>query len=257
MKNQCLNILLIFVTFTGFFGLSAQSKAIRIGIADVPPMGGRSVDSGFAHDLFQAVFVPAGYQVVIEVKPWARLIAEGKAGQVDGVWPALYSKEREQWFVFSDPPLVTDYVLIARRDSGIAGAWPAQLRGKSVAVLRSSLTGSWLDKSKDITLVPSANAEESLNKLRAKRVDLMAADMFNARYLLNGLPQGQRGELEILAPALAHAAFHLLLSRENPEHERLLAVFNQRLGAMAADGRLEALKRKYGLAPARPEAAAP
>ena len=83
--------------------------------------------------------------------------------------------------------------------------------------------------------------------LHAKRVELTLEDEFVARYHLGRELSGIRDELEFLPRPLSENGLHILVRRSHPEHQHVVAAFDQAIEAMRADGSYAAILQRHGL----------
>ncbi len=83
---------------------AATEKTFTITTEQFAPFIGKQLnENGWLMEVAKSILEPQGYSVKLNFRPWARAMHESKAGKYDGLYLAYYTKEREQWFIFSKP----------------------------------------------------------------------------------------------------------------------------------------------------------
>ena len=81
-----------------------SEKIVTMGSTEFPPYYGAHLPGqGVLTEIAVRAMEKMGYRVDVQFTPFARTLANGKAGAVDGIIALWHSDEREQWFVFSEP----------------------------------------------------------------------------------------------------------------------------------------------------------
>ena len=229
--------------------LSAQTKTISITTLNFPPISDVNAPGyGFIGELFRSVFEPYGYKVDIEVYPWARAFELSKKGEsADGIFPGIYSKEREKWFIFPDPVISSGYVLITRKDTGIKSYNSLdEFKNITIGVLRSGVTGSALDTS-NFKKEEGINFEINIRKLLGKRFDLITGEYMAIMNVIDKKFADKKDELVVIEPPISMVDFYLMLSRQSPNASEIFENCNKGIAAIKSNGTLEKIKLKYGI----------
>ena len=88
--------------------------------------------------------------------------------------------------------------------------------------------------------------EANLRKLHKGRLDLVLIDRLMAKHIIEThLPEAAR-ILEWLDPPVHIDFQHLVISKSVPDHDAILARFNEGLASMKADGTLKAIMARHG-----------
>ena len=229
--------------------LFAQTKKVSIATLDFPPISDPNAPGyGFVGELFKAIFQSCDYSVDINIYPWARGFQFSKAGQVsDGIFPSIYRKEREEWFIFSDPIITSGYVLITRKNTGITTYKSLyDFKDMTIGVLRKGITGSVMDSS-DFKKEEGKDFETNLHKLLIGRFELITGEYLAIMNLIHTKFADRKDELVVVDPPISKIDFYLMVSRNSPDAAAILTCCNQGIAAIKQNGLLEKIKSKYGI----------
>lgn len=226
----------------------ASAQTLRVaGDAWAPYSDESLLNGGLATDLIRTALVRAGYTTDYEQVPWARAVHGLSAGRYDVLINAWYSDDRARIGQFSGEYLHNRLRLLKRKSADIDYQDLAQLQPFSIAVVRSSAYSPAFDSATYLKKVPVANVPTALRMLAAGRVDLTVEDEYAARFALSREPDEVRDDVEFLPKPLSENGLHILVSLKNPDHEKIVADFNEAIAAMKADGSYDELVRLHSL----------
>jgi polar amino acid transport system substrate-binding protein len=140
----------------------AQASEINLITADYSPFYGPNLpNEGPITEIVTEAFNKAGYQVSVKYVSWARAMADAKAGKADGLHGAWYSKEREQWFAYSDKLPGNEIVLFKRKGSEAQSfTGYGDLRSYKIGIVREYRNPPEFDAAKLRTEVANSDGEE-------------------------------------------------------------------------------------------------
>ena len=229
---------------------SAQATAGEINLltAEYPPFFGPDLpNEGAITEVVAAAFKKVGYQVDVKFVPWARAMADAKAGKADGLHGAWYSKEREQWFVYSDKLPGNEIVLYKRKGTepqGFTGY--EELQPYKIGVGRGYVNPPEFDAANLRT--EEANSDKlNLTKLAKERVDLILIDRALAKYILASELTEYKDDLEAVDPPLTIEYLYMLISKETADYQQKVDDFNKGLKALTADGGVDEIMKRHNL----------
>jgi len=238
----------------GFLGLiwvahtAAAADTLRMaGDAWAPYADTSLLNGGLATDLINTALSRAGYSTEYEQVPWARAVHGLTEGRYDILINAWYSDERTRIGQFSATYLTNQLRFIKRKGFDVDYKNLAQLHPHTVAVVRGYAYSPAFDNDAELKKVPVANFSTAVRMLAAGRVELTVEDEYAARYALSREPQDVQTSVEFLPTSLAENTLHILVSLKNPEHEKIVARFDQEIAAMKADGSYDKLFKLHGL----------
>jgi len=156
--------------------------------------------TGFSAELMRAVGDATGLHVHFRLQPWDVILAEFRRGGIPVLGNVAYSPEREALMDFSLSNFDMRGGLFVRAD-GPGLAQPADLRGRTVAVLRESLGHDYARARQaawGAELLPVDTREEAVQALRERRVDAFLSMQLVTQHHLR-----EEGIRDIVPAALA------------------------------------------------------
>lgn len=232
------------------FGASqATAENLRL-VADAwPPFTDASMPSGgLATQIVTTALKRAGYAVDFEQAPWARALLGVGEGRYDILVNAWYSDDRTHIGQFSAGYLVNRITFIKRKDANIAfnGDYTT-LHPFPIAVVRGYAYSRGFDSDEQMQKVLVHDFPMAVRMLAAGRVQLTLEDELVARYYLAREAPRLRNSVEFLPRSLTENQLRILVSLKNPDHDRIVAGFDQQISAMKADGTYARMLKEYGM----------
>lgn len=237
----------------GFLGLmwmahTAGADTLRMaGDAWAPYADASLINGGLATDLINTALSRAGYSTEYEQVPWARAVHGLTEGRYDILINAWYSEDRTRIGQFSAAYLTNRLRFIKRKDVDVDYQNLAQLHPHTIAVVRGYAYSPAFDNDPELKKIPVASFSTAVRMLAAGRVELTVEDEYAARFALSRESPDVQNSLEFLPTSLAENTLHILVSLKNPDHEKIVARFDQEIAAMKADGSYEKLFKLHGL----------
>ena len=226
----------------------AAEKAFVVTTEEWPPFVGAELDgNGWAMEVARAALESQGYKVSLDLLPWARSVHCAKSGRCDGLYLSYYVKEREEWFVFSDPigELRTGFFKLEDRD--IAFETLRDLRPYRIGMTRGAAVSEAFDTADYLKKDPVPHHTTNIKKLLRGRLDLVVAAKPVFEYLIRtNLPESEQDKFEFLPPSLSTQSLHMAVSKQSPHYEQKLEDFNRGLAQIRADGTYDAIRRAHG-----------
>jgi polar amino acid transport system substrate-binding protein len=204
-------------------------------------------NGGLATDLISTALARAGYTSEYEQVPWARALHGLAEGRYDIVINAWYSDDRTLIGQFSKAYLVNRLRFLKRKGTDVDFVDLMQLHPHTIAVVRSYAYSPGFDDDTELKKIPVASFSTAVRMLAAGRVELTVEDEYAARFALSHESQEVRDNVEFLPKSLSENSLHILVSLKNPDHENIVAGFDQAIAAMKADGSYEKLLKLHGL----------
>ncbi len=228
----------------------ALAQTLVLAAADSVPTAylAHGKKTGLLVDVIQEAFKRAGYTVEIQIMPWARCLAEVKAGRIDGIFSVYQTRERQEFLTYADEVLITQVqAFFVRKDSGILFDGDlGKLSELRLGVINQTSYGPRLDlalekgmfKKVDVGNSVSAN----IKKLLADRIDVFPSYRHVA--LDSARTLGAAGLIRELAPAIEAIPSYLAFTNKR-NHEKAIAAYNHALRGMKKDGTYDAIFNKY------------
>jgi polar amino acid transport system substrate-binding protein len=228
--------------------LSAAAETLRLVADPWPPFTGKHLPHhGLATDLVATALSRAGYATRYFEVPWERAIRGLQRSDYDVLVDAWFSEERAVFGHFSQPYLINRIRFLQRKGAGITFEQLSDLHPYSIAVVRGYAYGTSFDQDTQLRKVSVTDFSIAARMLHARRVQLTLEDELVARHHLGRDLDGIRDELEFLPQPLSENGLHVLVSRQHPEHHKIVAAFDVAIESMRADGTYERIMRRHGL----------
>jgi polar amino acid transport system substrate-binding protein len=225
----------------------ARDNKVILGAPEYPPFTGAQLpNQGVLTEIAVAAFKKMGYEVIVQIKPWARVLQEGKDGDIDVVLAAWYTKEREEWFVYTTSMLDDPIGFYKRKSMPISFKTYADLKPYRIGVARGYAYPAEFFAA-NLQTEEATDDTQLLKMLEANRVDLVITGKWTGKYIVEkDLPQFV-GELEWIDPPVELQNLHACISKKAQNYEEKWKDLNEGLERMAEDGSLAAIKKKYGV----------
>ena len=123
----------------------------------------------------------------------------------------------------------------------------ADLKGLMVGIVQDYAYDDAFNQSRDIIKIPERNLIQNLLKLTQGRIDLTLDDELVLQYEINRYMPNSISELEFLPKPLAVRGIHIGVSRENPDHAKIVAAFDKAIQEMKKDGSFDSIVAKHNI----------
>lgn len=224
----------------------AYENKVVLAYVEYPPYYGKSLENGgpVAEIIVQA-YNKVGYGVTLKFVPWARGLKGTKLGTYDGLFTAWYSKDREQWFVFSDPLLPNELGFYKRKGESIKFDSFEDFRPYKIGIVRGHIYPLGF-KEADLKTYEAATDKENLLLVLMNRIDLALTDRALGRYIIKTELQGQGNKLEWIAPPIEVRKQYLIISKQAKGFKEKLEAFNLGLKKLTESGEMNKILIKHG-----------
>ncbi|MCB9480883.1 MAG: amino acid ABC transporter substrate-binding protein [Desulfobacteraceae bacterium] len=172
--------------------------------------------TGYSVELVRAVSGKMSVQnLSIKDYPWKRALHMVTTGEVDALFSANYSKEREEFaFYPKEPLIVSPWVVWVKEGSGIDFKTFDDLAGLNCGVVRGySYTPEFWDflKTKG-RFSEVADDETNFKKLNVDRVDYTVSELGNGYQIINKL--GIKGLVPILHTPIKEDGLYIMFNKD-------------------------------------------
>ncbi|MCJ2164941.1 MULTISPECIES: transporter substrate-binding domain-containing protein [unclassified Pseudodesulfovibrio] len=168
--------------------------------------------TGLAVDLLKQTWDQIGipHQPITSL-PWARAYQRLRLEPFTMLFCMARTVERENEFLWAGPIRVVRFVLIAKKERGIAMNNLCDLAGLKVGTLRDDITDTLMQGYRDVARVePVADMQQNIDKLMDDRLDLVAYEERSWHKMAerNGFSQEDFDTVFILRETPVYYAFH-------------------------------------------------
>lgn len=199
-----------------------EHKALRCGTNEFPPFGYRHNDEakGVEVDLAMEIGRRLGIDVTVDIYPWPRLLKMVESGQLDCMFAAFYTPEREAYMTFTRMPVhVSRLALYTRRDNTFEFDQLADLKGKRVGILRDFKTVPVLDERLDGDFAETTYGKDFnhlFDLLLARRIDVVIVNDHVAEQIIK--TRGLDSVVELPYALSSNSAFITFSKAKNYSH---------------------------------------
>lgn len=156
-------------------------------------------------------------------------------GDFDGS-PALWkSPDREEKYVYSEPYLYNQLILVGQKGSDVSISSFSELKGKRLGVVEHYAYGNF-EKENEIELVKGANNQKNLEKLLSGEIDYMLVDALLIQYMLKYQLNDVTAHLALGQKPLLVKSLHMAIRKDIPNAEGIMKDFNEEIDEMIVDG---------------------
>ena len=226
-----------------------SKKTIVVGYTIFEPMNYKDANGdfvGFDTELAKAVFEKLGYKVVFKEIEWDQKFVNLNSGNIDCIWNGLTPEAvdedgtpRTEKADFSYNYMDNTQVVVVRSDSGIATY--DDLNGKVAVAEYASVGESYATYVYEANCTAVNDKASCLIEVRCGAADFAVVDYEFAKKTVGF---GDYSDLKVVS-SLTSAPEHYAVAFK--KGSSLTAKVNKQLEALAADGTIAALAKKYGL----------
>ena len=219
-----------------------------------PYMSEHVPNYGMGSHIVTEAFALVGIAVEYGFFPWKRAYDVTKKGTWDGTVGWSFSDERGEAFFFSDPVFPSTYVLFHLKDFSFEWNSIEDLQDKKIGVTMEYFYGDDFHTAEKAGVIHPEYAksdELNLKKLLKGRIQVFIGDVMVTYEQIRDTFSAQEAAAFTHHPKfLINRDLHLLLTKANPDNERMVALFNQGLKQLKENGRYDeiiadALAGKY------------
>ena len=202
-------------------------------------------DQGLAVELVTHIFAREGYPLENTVESWPRAMEGVLIGLYDVLGAAWYSDERASEFVYSEPYLVNELIVVKRRDLPGKFSSVGALQGARLGLAPDYAYGVDFTALPGTTLVYENHIIQSLLNLLNDKVDFVVGDRRVIALQLEEYLKDRRHEVEVTGITLPPRSLHVAGSREGKRTAELMKAFNAALEDVRRDGSYQQIIDKW------------
>lgn len=249
IKNLMLAVMIvIMVSMPSPCRGETQEKRLALSTMNWEPYYAEHLpDGGPVAEITKEAFRRVGYDVVIEFVPWIRALELSKNGEYDGLVGAFYSEERSHYFTYSEKLTEAAVVFVSRKGRRITYSSLDDLKPYRIGILRGAVLTQEFDTATYLMTEEVVEHELNIKKLMGDRVDLIVLGKFHLLQILNQKFPDWIDKIEIINPPLMINGLFNAISKQNPEHERIVSDFNRGLKEIQDDGMFGRIMKRHGI----------
>jgi polar amino acid transport system substrate-binding protein len=226
--------------------LISLAEPVRMLANTSPPYADSKLpEQGLALELVSHIMKRAGYETDISIEIWSRAMEGVRIGLYDALATAWYSEERSKDFLFSEPYLESQLIMVKLRSDPYPYSELSELEGRRLGVRSDYAYGVDFSAIPRLKLVEENHLIQNLLNLLNGSVDVVIGDQRTMALQLNEYLQQQRHRFQVLPIQLPSRARHVAASRALAGSEKMVADFNRALAEVKKDGTHAAIVAKW------------
>jgi polar amino acid transport system substrate-binding protein len=119
------------------------------------------------------------------------------------------------------------------------------LDGMMIGIVDDYAYDDEFNQSRNLIKISERNLIQNLLKLNQGRIDLTLDDELVVQYEINQFMPNSAAEFVFLSKPLAVRGIHIGVSRENPNHAKIVAAFDKAIADMKKDGSYDKIIQKH------------
>lgn len=179
---------------------------------------------------------------------WSKSLMLAETGVVDASIGWIYSVEREQLFLYSDPLSINKDVFLYLANRKINWEKISDLHGLKIGVIDSFYYGQEFEQAEisgEITVIRNKSEQQNFRLLLSGQIDLtIGEESVIQRIMQRLLSPSELKSIKIHPTALREQDIYLLISQKASHPEALLKSFNRGLATLKSNGRYQEIMAK-------------
>lgn len=206
-----------------------------------------SPGQGISIEIVRAAFEVEGYDVKLEIMPWARAEEGVKIGQYDILPNVWYTDTRSEYLLYGDAYAANEVKFITLKGDSFNYNGLESLKGKTVGVVRDYGYGDEFSNSTLFTREESDEFIQNIDKLIAKRIDLALEDQIVGSSVMNKKDPSLLDQVEFTKTGLGSNPLHIASGKSNPRSQEIIDAYNKGLETIKGNGVYDGIMAKYGI----------
>ena len=201
--------------------------------------------SGIEADLLALIGDELNVSFEINIIPWARALEAARMDQIDCVFAAFRTPERETFLDYTEVPLhVSEMAIYTRQGADIQVRTMLDLKGMVIATVRGFVNSPKLEElsaSGDVTLVEITEIDQTFDLLRKGRVDMVIYNKLVGDFYLS---DADFVRVRPLSDVFAEVPSYVTFAKSR-NHRELIKKFDAVLVRAFQDGRYKSIVEVY------------
>lgn len=230
--NKIILLLLIIFSIQGL----SQTTELKL-VSDVwPPFTNIEGKKAFAIDLVTEALNRININTKIEIVVSEDILKGINSGDFDGSAALWINEERKKKYLFSDPYLHNQLILVGKKGSNVSATSFLELSGNRIGIIENYVYGIDESGAEKINFVRGSSDQQNLERLLSDQIDYMLVDALLIQYLLKFQVNDVSEYLEIGPAHILAKSLHFALDKNVPDAQKIMTLFNEEIQKMIADG---------------------
>lgn len=243
---------LLIVSLICATSMASAKEMVRISTGEWAPYISESVENnGLLVQIASESFAAKGLEMKLGFFPWVRATELSKSGEWDGTLAFARLKEREEFYLFSQPIYIGQYVLFHLKSRPLTWSSYGDLKRIVMASTRGfgGMGDEFLnaEKTGKIKVLRLTSDAQSFNMLKSGRVGAVPSDLEVGYALLRKLYGADAKLFTHSSHVIKHSSYHLVISKKNKNAKKIIEAFDEGLNSLRGSGRyVQILNEWYG-----------
>ena len=239
---------LIYVIFGLFLTAEAKSKDLLLVADSWAPMTDETLtEGGFSIHLAKIMLKELGYDTKVKFQKWKRVTKDMGTKKYDMVTAIWHSPERETLMNYTIPYETNRLVFVSRLSQKFNYLGPDSLKGKTLGVISSYAYPDEIINTPGVNLDYVVEAKQNILKLARGRIDMTLGDYLVMKYEAGrSLTVDQNLYYDLKNP-IAEIPLYMAVSRQHPDHEKIVSGLNRLIQQYKSDGTYLRLQMDHAL----------
>lgn len=231
MKKIFPILLLLMATFVSM----AQTDTLRLSSDVWPPFTDTEENMPIAIDIVREALNRIEINSTYTITGFDEVIEGIESGKFDGSPAFWISEERQEDLFYSFAYLENQLILVGRKGADVSMTSLAELKDHKIGLVKGYAYDETIN-SDDFQIVYGENDQENLVSLISNEIDYMLVDALLMQYLLKYELNDVSTLLEFSRHSIINKTLHFALRKDFPNAEKTIALFNEEIKQMIADG---------------------
>jgi len=238
--------LLLILTFVISVGPAQADEPVKIMTSPWSPYVDPELpEQGLAVELVTHIFARAGYSVDNTIESWPKALDGVRAGLSDALGAAWRDDTRDQRFIYSEPYLMNEIIVIKRREMTGRHYSIGALANSRIGLVPDYAYGVNFTELPGVEIIYEDQITQNLTNLLNKKVDFVVGDRRVIALQLENSLKDRRHELEVASISLPPRGLYVAGSRATERPARLVEEFNTALVEVKRDGSYQKIIEKW------------
>ncbi len=202
-------------------------------------------EQGLAVELATHIFGRAGYLVENTVESWPRAMEGVRIGLYDVLGAAWRNDARDQEFIYSEPYLINELIVVKRRKMEGRFYSIGALENGRIGLSEDYAYGVDFTEIPGVKIVYENHIIQNLVNLLDDKVDFVVGDRREIALQLEEYLKDRRHEVDVVSISLPPRALYVAGSRTSERPAHLIKEFNAALLEVKRDGSYQKIINKW------------
>lgn len=223
-----------------------DSKNVRLATDPWAPFYSPELkDGGYITALVREAFKRSGYTLEVDFVPWKRAVVNSKDGRYDGLLGAFHTKEREAYYIYSEPVGSSSLVFFTRSDRQIRFDTLKDLKNYQIGTIRGYTYFPEFDDAGYLNKQPVKDVIMNIKKLLKGRIDMFIDSRSVTLHVMEKSFPDQRVNVKILDPPLKINNLYVPISKKSKNPRQIIDALNSGLQQIKKDGTFDKIVDSY------------